>query len=66
MLRFYLPIVYKELNTHAKAIVAGVCFSLCIEILQLPFFDRVSDIDDLIPNSLGYLIGYGIYLLIKN
>lgn len=59
------PIVYKELNTHAKAITAGVVFSLCIEILQLPFYDRVSDIDDLILNSLGYGIGYGIYLLVK-
>ena len=59
------PIVYKTLNTHAKVIAAGVGFSLCIEILQLPFFDRVSDIDDLILNSLGFLVGYGIYLLVS-
>ena len=57
------PIVYKELNTHWKVIAAGIGFSLCIEILQLPFFDRVTDIDDLIMNSFGYVIGYGIYLL---
>jgi len=56
------PIVYKELNTHKKVIAAGIGFSLCIEILQLPFYDRVTDIDDLILNSLGYLMGYGIYL----
>jgi len=59
------PSVYRELNTHGKAIAAGVVFSLLIEILQLPFFDRVSDIDDLILNSLGYLLGYGMYLLVK-
>ena len=59
------PTVYKELNTHGKVIAAGVGFSLCIEILQLPFFDRVTDIDDLILNSLGFVIGYGIYLLVK-
>ena len=58
------PIVYKELNTHWKVIAAGIGFSLCIEILQLPFFDRVTDIDDLIMNSFGYVIGYGIYLLV--
>ena len=58
------PIVYKELNTHWKVIAAGVGFSLCIEILQLPFFDRVTDIDDLIMNSFGYVIGYGIYLFV--
>ena len=60
------PIVYKELDTHKKVIAAGVGYSLCIEILQLPFFDRVSDVDDLILNSLGFLIGYGIYVLVKN
>ncbi|MBR2046276.1 MAG: VanZ family protein [Agathobacter sp.] len=59
------PIVYKQLNTHAKVIAAGVGFSLCIEILQIPFFDRVTDIDDLLMNSAGYIIGYGIYLLVK-
>ena len=59
------PIVYKELNTHAKVIAAGVGFSLCIEILQLPFYDRVSDVDDLLLNSVGFLVGYGIYLLVK-
>ena len=44
---------------------AGVGFSLCIEILQLPFFDRVTDVDDLILNSIGFLIGYGAYLLVR-
>ena len=60
-----LPLVYKQLNTHGKAIAAGVGVSLCIEILQLPFFERVSDVNDLLLNSLGYLIGYGIYRLAK-
>ncbi len=59
------PAVYKKLNSHKKVIAAGVGVSLFIEILQLPFFDRVSDIDDLILNSLGFVIGYGIYLLWK-
>ena len=58
-------IVYKELDSHRKVIAAGVLFSLCIEILQLPFFDRVTDIDDLLLNSAGFLIGYAIYLLAK-
>ena len=59
------PIVYKKLNTHRKVIAAGVGTSLSIEILQLLFFDRVTDIDDLILNAAGYLLGYGIYLLVK-
>lgn len=59
------PSVFKKLDTHGKVILAGVGYSLTIEILQLPFYDRVSDVDDLILNSLGYLMGYGIYVAVK-
>lgn len=59
------PICFRKLNTHGKTIAAGVGTSLVIEILQLPFFQRVSDIDDLLLNSLGYLAGYGLYLLVR-
>ena len=59
------PAVFKELDTHGKVLAAGAGFSLFIEILQLPFFDRVSDIDDLLLNSLGFALGYGIYLAVK-
>lgn len=59
------PRVYKGLNTHKKVIAAGVAVSLCIELLQLPFYDRVTDIDDLILNSLGFLLGYALYLFVK-
>ena len=55
------PAVFKKLNTHGKVIAAGVDASLAIEILQLPFYGRSTDIDDLILNSLGFLMGYGIY-----
>ena len=60
-----LPSVYRRLNTHGRAIAAGVGFSLAIELMQLPFVDRVSDIDDLLLNSAGYLLGYLIYLAVK-
>lgn len=59
------PTVCKKLNTHRKALCAGFAASLAIEILQLPFFDRVSDIDDLILNTLGYAMGYGIWLAVQ-
>ena len=59
------PSVFKKLNTHGKVIAAGFGTSLCIEILQLPFYGRASDIDDLILNTTGFVIGYGIYLLVR-
>ena len=59
------PCVFRKLDTSFKVICAGIGFSLFIEILQLPFFDRVSDIDDLLLNSLGFLLGYGLYRIVK-
>lgn len=60
-----LPVVYKKLNSFGKVVAAGAFISLCIEILQLPFASRASDIDDIILNTLGVVIGYGIYALVK-
>ena len=59
------PIVFKELDTPLKNLTAGAGFSLLIEILQLPFFDRVSDVDDLLLNTIGFAMGYGIYKLAR-
>ena len=59
------PTVFKKLDSHKKVILSGIGFSAFVEILQLPFFDRVTDIDDLILNSIGFAVGYLIYLLIK-
>ncbi len=56
------PSVFEKLNSHARVMLAGFGVSFMIEILQLPFFDRVSDIDDLILNTLGFFLGYLIYL----
>ena len=58
------PAVFKQLNKPWKVIAAGVGVTLTIEILQLPFYGRCTDIDDLILNSVGFLAGYGIYLLV--
>ncbi len=60
-----LPVVYKNLNRFGKAVLAGAFISLCIEIIQLPFASRASDIDDLILNTLGVAAGYGIYAAVR-
>lgn len=59
------PICFKKLDNIKKAIAAGAGFSLFIEITQLPFFERCSDIDDIILNTTGFAIGAGIYFLCK-
>ena len=60
-----LPFVYKRLNTFWKVLLAGIGISLCIEIIQLPFSVRATDIDDLILNTIGVIVGYGIVTLIR-
>ena len=60
-----LPIIYKRLDTFLKVLLAGGSISLCIEIIQLPFSVRATDIDDLILNVVGVVMGYGIYALIR-
>ena len=60
-----LPIIYKELNSFWKVVGAGALLSLSIEILQLPFSVRASDVDDLILNTAGVAIGYAIYALVN-
>ena len=44
-----------------KTLAAGAGISLCIELLQLPFSVRATDIDDLIFNTLGTALGYGLF-----
>ena len=60
-----LTIVYKRLNTFGKVLLVGVGISLCIEIIQLPFSVRATDVDDLILNTIGVIVGYGIYTLVQ-
>ena len=61
-----LPVVYRKLDTFWKVIAAGIGISLCIEILQLPFASRASDIDDIIVNTLGVAVGNGVYRAVKH
>ena len=59
------PFCFKKLDTLGKTVLVCAGFPLLIEITQLPFYDRCSDIDDLILNSTGILIGALIYFGVK-
>lgn len=54
-----LPFIFKG-YTLKKTISFGLLFSLSIEFLQI-FTYRLTDINDLITNTLGALIGYLIF-----
>lgn len=59
------PLIYRHIDSFKKVTLAGLLISLTIEIIQLPFAVRCSDVDDLILNTVGCMAGYGIYALIK-
>lgn len=60
-----LPIVYPKLDSFAKVVGAGALLSLAIELVQLPFHTRVTDVNDLMLNTAGVVIGYCLYALFK-
>lgn len=61
-LGFLLPFIWKEMRSPFKVLLAGAGYSLAIEVCQL-FNNRVTDIDDLIMNTLGALAGYIVWIL---
>ncbi len=65
-LGFFLPILYKKYRNFKEVTKVGFLTSLFIEIMQL-FSHRATDIDDLITNTLGTIIGYLIFkIFVKN
>lgn len=57
--------IYKEYSI-AKAMMLGCAISVSIECLQFLFANGISDIDDVILNTLGAMLGYGIHYWIGN
>ena len=59
-LGFLLPIVFKRFISFIQTFKFVIFFSFSIEFFQF-FIGRSTDIDDLILNTLGGIIGYSIY-----
>ena len=59
------PFCFKKLDTLGKTVLVGAGFPLFIEITQLPFYNRCSDVDDLILNTTGIFIGALVYFGVK-
>ncbi|TLS35734.1 VanZ family protein [Pseudalkalibacillus caeni] len=68
-----LPIILKKVRSLWKIIILGFGTSLLIEILQYEYAHRIFDIDDILLNGFGAIVGYilfgisyGIIRVIKN
>jgi glycopeptide antibiotics resistance protein len=61
---FMIPLLWSKFNQFWKVALIGLGISLFIETTQL-FQARSSDIDDLWLNTLGSLLGYGVYIVTR-
>ena len=59
-LGFLIPYIWKNYRNIYKVAVIGFLFSFFIEISQIPT-NRAVDIDDLIMNTIGTVLGYAIW-----
>jgi glycopeptide antibiotics resistance protein len=57
-LGFILPLLLKKFQRLSAVMAASLCLSLTYEILQLLFEFGSFDVDDLILNTLGGMLGY--------
>lgn len=61
-LGFLLPLLWKEYQSLVRTAITAFCFSCGIEFCQL-FNRRVSDVDDLLMNTLGAILGWLIWIV---
>ena len=60
---FYLPLFNKK-HTFLKGVLIAFLISLAFELCQLITSMGCFDINDLFANTLGYVVGYILYLLL--
>lgn len=62
-LGIFLPTMFEKMN-FIKCILYSFLLSFTIEVCQYVFYTGISDIDDIIFNVFGGIVGYGIYRFI--
>ena len=61
-LGFLFPLVFR--NTWKKSLALAVASGLVIEVMQVVLRVGIFDIDDVILNALGVMIGYGAFVIL--
>ena len=58
---FFIPVVSRRGRIWRNAVLMGFGFSLCIELTQLIFKIGSFDVDDILLNTTGSILGYLAY-----
>ncbi|WP_276923615.1 VanZ family protein [Faecalibaculum rodentium] len=64
-LGFFLPWLWRTFDGLKQTALTGFLLSLGIELLQV-FGLGITDINDLITNTLGTILGYGLFCLVQH
>lgn len=62
---FFVPLLWDNWQSFRKILVLGIATTFFIEFFQL-FIGRSTDIDDIILNTIGVIIGYGALILYES
>jgi glycopeptide antibiotics resistance protein len=62
---FLLPLTYGKVNRGLKVFVCTLLLTVFFEVFQLVTFTGSFDVDDILLNVLGGMIGYVIYRLLN-
>ena len=57
---FLVPFIWTERRSLLRVVAVGACLSTAIELCQL-FNRRVTDVEDVIMNTLGTIAGYAVW-----
>lgn len=60
---FVLPLLFKKCEKFYITYFLGLCMTISIEVLQLISKRGIFEIDDIINNTLGCMIGYGVVMI---
>lgn len=63
-LGFFLPAIWDKFTSIKRTILTGLSIVVLIETIQF-FIGRSTDIDDVLLNTMGIAVGYGIYKGVK-
>lgn len=61
---FFVPLLWRRMNSFIPILLIGFGVTCFIEGTQY-FIGRSTDIDDIILNTIGVVIGYGVYIVWK-
>jgi glycopeptide antibiotics resistance protein len=64
-LGIYIPLLFPKLSGFFRVFIICLLVSISIELMQLITNVRSTDIDDVILNTSGAVVGYIIYKLIR-